>query len=82
MTKIPFNIPPFIGTELEYVQQAIDAHKICGDGQFTKKCNAWIEDRFGAPGALLTTSGTTALEMATRVFDTPDPQKADKALFF
>ena len=35
MTKIPFNIPPFIGTELEYVQQAIDAHKICGDGQFT-----------------------------------------------
>ena len=64
MTKIPFNIPPFIGTELEYVQQAIDAHKICGDGQFTRKCNAWIEDRFGAPGALLTTSGTTALEMA------------------
>ena len=64
MTKIPFNIPPFIGTELKYVQQAIDAHKICGDGQFTRKCNAWIEDRFGAPGALLTTSGTTALEMA------------------
>ena len=64
MTKIPFNIPPFIGTELKYVQQAIDAHKICGDGQFTRKCNTWIEDRFGAPGALLTTSGTTALEMA------------------
>ena len=37
---------------------------ICGDGQFTKKCNAWIEKRFGAVGALLTTSGTTALEMA------------------
>ena len=65
MAKIPFNIPPFIGTELDYVKQAIDAHKICGDGQFTKKCNAWIQERFGATGALLTTSGTTALEMAT-----------------
>ena len=65
MTKIPFNIPPYIGTELEYVKQAVDAHKICGDGQFTKKCNEWIETRFGAPRALLTTSGTTALEMAT-----------------
>ena len=64
MAKIPFNIPPYIGTELTYVKQAIDAHKICGDGQFTKKCNAWIEERFGAAGALLTTSGTTALEMA------------------
>ena len=65
MAKIPFNIPPFIGTELDYVKQAVDAHKICGDGQFTKKCNAWIQERFGATGALLTTSGTTALEMAT-----------------
>ena len=64
MTNIPFNIPPYVGTELQYVQEAIDAHKICGDGQFTKKCNAWIEKRFGAVGALLTTSGTTALEMA------------------
>ena len=65
MAKIPFNIPPYIGTELTYVQQAVDAHKICGDGQFTKNCNQWITDRFGGAGALLTTSGTTALEMAT-----------------
>lgn len=65
MAKIPFNIPPYIGTELTYVQQAIDAHKICGDGEFTKKCNKWLLDRFGGEGALLTTSGTTALEMAT-----------------
>ena len=65
MAKIPFNIPPFIGTELTYVQQAIDAHKICGDGQFTKNCNQWITDRFGGVRTLLTTSGTTALEMAT-----------------
>ena len=65
MTKIPFNVPPYVGSELEYVKQAVDAHKICGDGQFTKKCNEWIKERFGAKGALLTTSGTTALEMAT-----------------
>lgn len=61
---ISFNIPPFVGTELTYVQQAIDAHKICGDGQFTKKCNEWLEERFHAQKVLLTTSGTTALDMA------------------
>lgn len=61
---IPFNIPPRIGTEEKYIAQAIAAHKICGDGQFTKKCNAWIEERFHAQKALLTTSGTTALDMA------------------
>ena len=62
---ISFNVPPFIGTELTYVKEAIDAHKICGDGQFTKKRHAFLEERFGAQKALLTTSGTTALEMAT-----------------
>lgn len=61
---ISFNIPPYVGKELEYVKQAIDAHKICGDGQFTKQCDAWMEERFGAQKVLLTTSGTTALEMA------------------
>lgn len=61
---ISFNIPPYVGTELDYVKQAIDSHKICGDGQFTKKCNAWMEQRFGAQMVLLTTSGTTALDMA------------------
>lgn len=61
---IVFNVPPFIGTELDYVKQAIDAHKICGDGQFTKKCHAYLQERFGAQKVLLTTSGTTALEMA------------------
>ena len=38
---INFNIPPVTGHEMRYMQQAIDSHKICGDGQFTKKCNAW-----------------------------------------
>ena len=61
---IPFNVPPCVGDELDYVKQAIDSHKICGDGAFTKKCNAWLEERFGAQKVLLTTSGTTALDMA------------------
>lgn len=66
---ISFNIPPYVGKELDYVKQAIDAHKICGDGQFTKKCNAWLEERFGAQKVLLTTSGTTALDMAALMCD-------------
>ena len=62
---IPFNVPPCTGHELKYIAEAIDAHKICGDGAFTKKCNKWLEDRFGAHRVLLTTSGTTALDMAS-----------------
>ena len=61
---IPFNVPPCVGDELEYVKQAIDAHKICGDGAFTKMCNSWLEERFHTQKVLLTTSGTTALDMA------------------
>jgi len=61
---ISFNIPPSVGTERDYIAQAIAAHKICGDGSFTKKCNTWLEERFHAQKALLTTSGTTALDMA------------------
>lgn len=61
---IPFNVPPCVGDEIDYVKQAIDSHKICGDGAFTKKCNAWMEERFAAQKVLLTTSGTTALDMA------------------
>lgn len=62
---IPFNIPPYVGTEMNYIKEAIEAHKICGDGKFTRKCSRWMEKRFGAQKILLTTSGTTALEMAT-----------------
>ena len=61
---ISFNIPPYVGTELDYVKQAVESHKICGDGQFTKKCDAWLEEKFHAQKVLLTTSGTTALDMA------------------
>ncbi len=66
---IPFNVPPCVGDELNYVKQAIDSHKICGDGAFTKQCNAWLEERFHAQKVLLTTSGTTALDMAMLLCD-------------
>lgn len=66
---INFNVPPCVGTELEYIRVAIASHKICGDGQFTKKCNNWIENRFNAQKVLLTTSGTTALDMALLLCD-------------
>ena len=61
---IPFNVPPCTGDELEYIRQAIASRKICGDGEFTKKCSHWMEQRFNAQKVLLTTSGTTALDMA------------------
>ena len=61
---IHFNVPPFIGTEFKYMHEAVENHKICGDGPFTKRCNEWLERRFNAKKVLLTTSGTTALEMA------------------
>ena len=66
---ISFNVPPYIGKEQDYIMDAINAHKICGDGQFTKKCNAWIEEKMGAHKALLTTSGSTALDMAAILTD-------------
>lgn len=67
--KIDFNVPPYVGTELEYIKEAIQLKKICGDGVFTKKCNEWIEEKFSSQKVLLTTSGTTALDMATILCD-------------
>lgn len=59
-----FNVPPFIGDELKYIADAVEKHKICGDGEYTKKCNDWIEKKTGTTKALLTTSCTHATEMA------------------
>ena len=67
--SIPFNVPPYTDNEKEYLSQAVDSHKICGDGEFTKKCNAWFEEKFKAQKVLLTTSGTTALDMAALLCD-------------
>lgn len=66
---ILFNVPPYVGTEENYIKEAILSHKICGDGQFTKKCSAWLERHFNSQKALLTTSGTTALDMASLLCD-------------
>ena len=63
MNHIPFNVPPYLGTEDKYLREAIDSRKICGDGAFTKKCNEKLEEITGAHKALMTTSGTSALEM-------------------
>lgn len=61
---IHFNVPPFVGTEIKYIEDAVKKHKICGDGEYTKKCNAWLEEKTGAEKVLLTTSCTHATEMA------------------
>lgn len=61
---IHFNVPPFTGKEITYMKEAVNNHKICGDGPFTKKCDDWIEEKFGTKKALLTTSGSSALDMA------------------
>lgn len=66
---ISFNKPPYTGNEVEYIKEAIRAQKICGDGQFTKKCNTWIEKKTGTAKALLTTSCTHATEMAALLID-------------
>lgn len=66
---IYFNIPPVVGNEMKYIQEAIQNHKICGDGEFTKKCNEKLEEMTGVAKALLTTSCTHATEMAALLTD-------------
>ena len=66
---IHFNVPPFVGTEFKYIQEAVSNHKICGDGPFTKMCNNWFENRFKAQKVMLTTSGSSALDMAAMLCD-------------
>ena len=61
---IPFNKPFMVGKELDYIQQAVASGKISGDGMFSKRCQAYFEQRFGFSKTLLTTSCTDALEMA------------------
>lgn len=62
--RINFNVPPFTGKEMDYIRVAVENQKICGDGEFTKKCNAWIEEKTGIAKCLLTTSCTHATELA------------------
>lgn len=67
--NIPFNKPYMTGKELWYISQAHASGHLAGDGQFTKKCSAWLEQRIGCQKALLTHSCTAALEMAAILAD-------------
>lgn len=66
---IRFNVPPYTGKEMDYIKKAVENQKICGDGEFTKKCNEWMEEKTGTAKALLTTSCTHATEMAALLCD-------------
>ena len=66
---IPFNKPHMTGRELWYIAQAHANGHLSGDGAFTKRCHAWLEQRTGAARALLTHSCTAALEMAALMLD-------------
>lgn len=66
---IPFNAPPVVGTELEYMKAAMGSGKLCGDGGFTRRCQQWMEQRFGSHKVLLTPSCTASLEMAALLLD-------------
>lgn len=66
---IPFNKQNLFGKEFDYIKDAYDSGKIAGDGKYTKLCHKFMEERFNAKKALLTTSGTHALEMAALLID-------------
>lgn len=67
--KVDFNRPIPVGNEFEYMRQAIENAHISGDGPFTKKCHALLEEQLGVPKVLLTTSCTHALEMSAILLD-------------
>ncbi|MBV6540374.1 dTDP-4-amino-4,6-dideoxygalactose transaminase [Ursidibacter maritimus] len=72
---IPFNKPPVVGTEIEYLQQAIASGRLSGDGRFTRLCEQWLEQRFQAERVLLTPSCTDALELSALLLNTqPDDE--------
>ena len=66
---IDFNRPAFVGSELEYIQDAIHRGMLCGDGIYTKKCSQWMEKEFDVSRVMLTTSCTHSLEMAAFLCD-------------
>ena len=66
---IHFNVPPCTGSEMIYIKEAVLNHKLCGDGEFTKKCSAFLQEMTKSPKVLLTTSCTPATEMAALLCD-------------
>ncbi len=69
MYKIPFNKPYIAGRELHYIAEAVANEQLSGNGPFTRRCNAWLEQRLGARKVLLTHSCSAALEMAAILCD-------------
>ena len=67
--KIPFNKPAVVGTEMQYMADALQRGHISGDGTYTKRCHTFLEEQLGIPKALLTTSCTHALEMSALILD-------------
>lgn len=65
---INFNVPPYVGKEKEYISKAIENRKICGDGEFTKKCTKWLSKKTKS-NVLLTTSCSHALDMSAILAD-------------
>jgi len=68
-TLIPFNRPFIVGKELYYIAQAVQGGHLAGDGAFTKKCNEWMEQKFGAGKVMLTHSGSAALDICAILCD-------------
>lgn len=66
---IPFNSPPVTGNEADYLHEAMASGKLSGDGDFTRRCQHWLEQRFGCHKVLLTPSCTASLEMAALLID-------------
>lgn len=66
---IDFNRPAFVGKELDYIKDAVKRGMLCGDGEYTRKCSRWMEERFRVNRVMLTTSCTHALEMAAYLAD-------------
>ncbi|MBK9746465.1 MAG: dTDP-4-amino-4,6-dideoxygalactose transaminase [Chloroflexi bacterium] len=66
-TKIPFNKPAMVGTEMQYMADALQRGHISGDGYYTRRCHALFEEQLGVKKALLTTSCTHALEMSALI---------------
>ncbi|MFZ4834890.1 dTDP-4-amino-4,6-dideoxygalactose transaminase [Rouxiella sp. Mn2063] len=69
---IPFNAPPVVGSEIDYMQAAMASGKLCGDGGFTRRCQQWFEKNFRSAKVLLTPSCTASLEMAALLLDIKD----------
>ena len=66
---IGFNVPIYLKNSIDCIKEAAENRKICGDGEFTHKCSKWMEEKFNAQKILLTTSCTSALEMAALLLE-------------